>query len=91
MQATTPISPRDLSGKAFLRANTYPMCSPRTTTARPLSEATEIFDTDGEEDSGFEEAQPLEYQPPSPRESINSVSLNFFSSCDQQRSDVHVG
>lgn len=53
------------------------MVSPRTTTARPLSEATEIFDTDGEDDSEFEEAQALEYQPPSPRESINSVGRLF--------------
>jgi hypothetical protein len=73
MQATTPISPRDVSGKNFSRANTYPMMSPRTTAARPLSEATEIFDTDGEDDSEFEEAQARDYQPPSPRESIDSV------------------
>jgi hypothetical protein len=74
MQATTPISPRDLNGKAFLRANTHPMCSPRTSIPRPLSEATEIFDTDGEEDSEFEEAPAMLYQPSSPRDSINSVS-----------------
>jgi hypothetical protein len=74
MQATTPTSPRDLNGKAFLRANTYPMCSPRTSIPRPLSEATEIFDTDGEEDSEFEEAPAMLYQPSSPRDSINSVS-----------------
>jgi hypothetical protein len=73
MQATTPTSPRDMSGKTFSRANTYPMMSPRTTTARPLSEATEIFDTDGEDNSEFEEAQMQDYQPPSPRESIASV------------------
>ena len=73
MQATTPISPRDLGGKNFSRANTYPMMSPRTTTARPLSEATEIFDTDGEDDSEFEEAQMMDDRPPSPRDSIDSV------------------
>jgi hypothetical protein len=73
MQASTPISLKDLSGKAFLRANTYPIMSPRTTTARPLSEATEIFDTDGEDDSEFEEAQMLDYPPPSPHDSIGSV------------------
>ena len=73
MQASTPISPKDLSGKAFLRANTYPMMSPRTTAPRPLSEATEIFDTDGEDDSEFEEAQIQDYPPPSPHESIGSV------------------
>jgi hypothetical protein len=74
MQAMTPISPRELSGKTFSRANTYPLMSPRTATVRPLSEATEIFDTDGEDDSEFEEGETLEYQPPSPRESIDSVS-----------------
>ncbi|KAM0701373.1 hypothetical protein Q7P35_011734 [Cladosporium inversicolor] len=72
MQASTPTSPKVLSGKAFLRANTYPMMSPRTTTARPLSEATEIFDTDGEDDSEFEEAQMLDYPLPSPHDSIGS-------------------
>ena len=49
------------------------MMSPRTTTARPLSEATEIFDTDGEDDSEFEEAQMMDDRPPSPRDSIDSV------------------
>lgn len=73
MQASTPISPKDLSGKAFLRANTYPMMSHRTTAPRPLSEATEIFDTDAEDDSEFEEAQIQDYPPPSPHESIGSV------------------
>jgi hypothetical protein len=47
--------------------------SPRTATARPLSEATEIFDTDGEDDSEFEDGETPDYQPPSPRESIDSV------------------
>jgi hypothetical protein len=74
MQAMTPISPRELSGKTFSRANTYPLMSPRSATARPLSEATEIFDTDGEDDSEFEEGEVPDYQPPSPRESIDSVS-----------------
>jgi hypothetical protein len=74
MQAMTPISPRDLSGKTFSRANTYPVMSPRTATVRPLSEATEIFDTDGEDDSEFEEGETPDYQPPSPRGSIDSVS-----------------
>jgi hypothetical protein len=52
------------------------MCSPRTSIPRPLSEATEIFDTDGEEDSEFEEAPAMLYQPSSPRDSINSVSYS---------------
>ncbi|KAM0721915.1 hypothetical protein Q7P37_002840 [Cladosporium fusiforme] len=72
MQATTPVSPRDMSGKMFARANTFPMMSPRTVTARPLSEATEIFDTDGEDESEFEESHMLNDQPPSPRDSIDS-------------------
>ncbi|KAL1588390.1 hypothetical protein WHR41_02938 [Cladosporium halotolerans] len=73
MQATTPVLPRNVGDKMFLRANKYPMMSPRTPTTRPLSEATEIFDTDGDDDSEFEEAQAMAYQqPPSPRESVGS-------------------
>lgn len=79
-----------MNGKQFLRANTYPMMSPRTTIARPISEATEIFDTDGEDDSEFEEAQALEYQPPSPRESIDSVS-HIACLDDNTMSDIEAG
>ena len=75
------MSPRDLNGKAFLRANTYPMSSPRTSIPRPLSEATEIFDTDGEDDSEFEEAPAMLYQPSSPRDSMNSVSRSRRCLC----------
>lgn len=74
MQASTPVSPRDMSGKVFARAHTFPMVSPRTSAPRPLSEATEIFDTDGEDESEFEENHMLNDQPPSPRDSIDSVS-----------------
>lgn len=74
MQATTPVSPRNVGDKMFLRANTFPMMSPRTPPARPLSEATVIFDTDGDDDSEFEERKAMAYQPPSPRESVDSVS-----------------
>jgi hypothetical protein len=90
MQATVPISSRELVGKTFARANTYPMFSPRTPTARPLSEATEIFDTDGEDGSEFEEGDAPDYQPPSPRESMDSVRV-LSQKDGLQTSDIKPG
>lgn len=54
----------------FQGPKTQSFLEARTSTARPLSEATEIFDTDFEDDSDFE----LEA---SPKRSFDSVSYTI--------------
>ena len=77
MQAMTPTTPLEAGGEMFSRAKTQSIFLPRTSTARPLSEATEIFDTDMS-GSDFEDEEEEEVdevrQPPSPKGSFDSVS-----------------
>lgn len=54
-------------------AKGYPLFQPRITTPRPLSEATEILDTDFEDD--FDSSN-LDN---SPRKSVDSVSRSILS------------
>ncbi|OCL07413.1 hypothetical protein AOQ84DRAFT_341889 [Glonium stellatum] len=66
MQAMTPITPLESGVEMFQRGKLQPFFAARTGSARPLSEATEIYDTDFEDDSSeFEE----DY---SPKYSFNS-------------------
>jgi len=88
MQAMTPITPLEAGGEMFTRAKTPSLLLPRTSQARPISEATEIFDTDVEDGSEFEESgqsQDEAYQPPSPKGSFESVcaSSDSTSTCRQ--------
>ncbi|KAF2810471.1 SAM and PH domain-containing protein [Mytilinidion resinicola] len=59
MQAMTPITPLERS-EMFQRGKLQPLFTQRTSRERPLSEATEIFDTDVDDDdsSDFEEFSP---------------------------------
>ena len=64
MPAITPVSPLEASGDMFLRTKTASMFD-----TRPLSyvtDATEILDTDIEDES--------DYEPVSPKDSLQSVS-----------------
>lgn len=68
-EAQTPITPLPPGVEMFQRGKTQPFFAVRSDKPRPVSEATEIFDTDFEDDSSeFEEdAQ-------SPKFSFESVS-----------------
>ena len=66
-----PITPLEAGGEMFQRAKTPSFLEPRSMSARPPSEATEMFDTDFEDDSSaFEE----EY---SPKGSFETVSCKL--------------
>jgi hypothetical protein len=68
MQAATPITPLEPGGEMFMRSKTQSLLPPmRSDKPRPVSEATEIFDTDLDDDSEFEED--------SPKYSFESVSV----------------
>lgn len=70
MQAITPITPLEAGGEMFQRAKTPSVFDVRASQARPLSqmsEATEIFDTDFEDESDYEGSS-------SPKPSFDSVS-----------------
>ncbi|KAF2456627.1 hypothetical protein BDY21DRAFT_286899 [Lineolata rhizophorae] len=56
----TPITPLEPGVEMFQSRKYQPLIQPRTTAPRPLSEATEIFDTDldGDDSSEFEEDSP---------------------------------
>jgi hypothetical protein len=72
MQAiNSPMTPLEAGGEMFERAKTQSFLPARTSVARPLSEATEIFDTDFEDESEFEEEDVEEY---SPKGSFETVS-----------------
>ncbi|KAK4499911.1 hypothetical protein PRZ48_008097 [Zasmidium cellare] len=61
MQAITPITPLEAGGEMFQRAKTPSVFDVRASQARPLSqmsEATEIFDTDFEDESDYEGYSP---------------------------------
>lgn len=77
----TPITPLEAGGEMFQRGKTQSLFVARTPTARPLSEATEIFDTDFEDGSEFEE----EYSPKGSFESEDSRrrSQTTISSYDE--------
>lgn len=78
MQAMTPITPLEAGGEMFSRAKTQSIFLPRTSMARPLSEATEIFDTDASESEFEDEELNHIRQPPSPKGSFDSVSTGTF-------------
>lgn len=75
-QAMTPITPLERS-EMFQRGKLQPLFTQRTSRDRPLSEATEIYDTDVDDDdsSDFEEY--------SPKFSFNSVSTRFGATMEQ--------
>lgn len=73
MQAMAPSTPLEARGEMFSRPKTQSIFLPRSSSARPLSEATEIFDTDLDTDSEFEEERDDAHQPPSPKGSFDSV------------------
>lgn len=84
MQAMTPTTPLEAGGEMFTRAKAQSLLLPRTSLARPVSEATQIFDTDGEDESDFEESTELQdeaYQPPSPKGSFQSVCAKLNRGC----------
>lgn len=67
-QASTPLTPLPAELEMFQKSyNTRSLFEARTLAPRPLSEATEIFDTDFEEDESDDDQT-------SPRSSIGSVS-----------------
>jgi hypothetical protein len=58
---------------------------PRTPVSRPLSEATEIFDTDMDSGSDFEDEQVGETgREPVPRASFDSVGLTHTCACHSE-------
>jgi len=71
MQAImTPITPLEAGGEMFQRGKTPSMFEARTSTARPLSEATEFLDTDFEDGSEFEGED--DYSPKGSFESVGA-------------------
>ncbi|KAK6432870.1 hypothetical protein LTR95_010955 [Oleoguttula sp. CCFEE 5521] len=72
MQAMAPDTPLEAGGEMFSRPKTQSIFLPRSSSARPLSEATEIFDTDLDTDSEFEEEKDQMQSPPSPKGSFDS-------------------
>ena len=64
---TSPISPLEAGGEMFFREKTQSIFIPRTSTARPLSQATDMFDTEFEDDSDLEDGS-------APKRSFESVS-----------------
>lgn len=72
MQAITPITPLEAGGEMFQRMKTASFLDGRTSSMRPVSqvsEATEIFDTDFEDES--------DYGGTSAKGSFESVSLGY--------------
>ena len=68
---TTPITPLEARGDMFQRAKTQSFIQARSSTVRPLSEATEIHDSDFEDHSSFED----DYSPKSSFESVSAIIL----------------
>jgi hypothetical protein len=66
----TPVTPVYVGGEMFTRAKTPAIQERRPSSARPLSEATDILDTDFEDESDFEEY--------SRNGSFDTVSLNSY-------------
>jgi hypothetical protein len=64
---TTPISPLEAGGEMFFREKTQSIFIARASTARPLSQATDMFDTEFEDDSDLEDGS-------APKRSFESVS-----------------
>ena len=73
----TPISPVEAGGEMFQRQKTQSFLQARTSTARPLSEATDVFDTEFE-DSDLED----ESVPKASFESVSNTGLSQHHSCD---------
>lgn len=71
MQVTTPTSPRQAGGEIFQRAKT-PFVEERPPTTRPLSQASEIYETE------FEDESDVEGYPP--KMSFDSVGSSVYSS-----------
>ena len=63
----TPISPLEAGGEMFFREKTQSIFLARTSAGRPLSQATDMFDTDFEDDSDMEDDA-------APKRSFESVS-----------------
>jgi hypothetical protein len=75
-QATTPISPIDSRVEMFQRGITDTFFGMKAQAPRPLSEATEMYDTEFEEDENSDiEGEEEEAEGYSPRISLNSVRL----------------
>ena len=73
-QAMTPITPLESGVEMFQKGKLQPFFAARTGSTRPISEATEIYDTDFEDDSSeFEEDYSHKY-------SFNSVCLDVLTS-----------
>ena len=70
---TTPISPVQARGEMFPRFKSQSLQQPRTSMARPLSAATEILDTDMEDESDIEIESEVDEED-SPKRSFESVS-----------------
>jgi hypothetical protein len=67
-QAMTPITPLEPGAEMFMRGRTQSLFfAARSDKPRPISEATEIFDTDFDDDSS-------EFEEDSPKYSFQSVS-----------------
>ena len=50
----TPVTPLEAGGEMFQRAKTPSFFQSRTSTVRPHSEATDMYDTEFEDESDFE-------------------------------------
>ena len=52
----TPVTPLEAGGEMFQRAKAQSFFQARTSIARPKSEATDMYDTEFEDESDFEDA-----------------------------------
>ncbi|KAK7532247.1 SAM and PH domain-containing protein [Phyllosticta citribraziliensis] len=76
MEVQTPITPLESGVEMFQRGKLQPFFAMRSDKPRPVSEATEIFDTDFEDDSSEfeEESQKYGYESSESRKSQTTIS-----------------
>ncbi|KAK8158827.1 hypothetical protein BKA80DRAFT_291001 [Phyllosticta citrichinensis] len=84
-EVQTPITPLEPGVEMFQRGKLQPVFAMRSDKPRPVSEATEIFDTDFEDDSSEfeEESQKHGYESTDPKQSESRKSQTTISTYDE--------